>query len=202
MVGTTNAGGGTGAGIEHVTYEEWQAMTPEQQNSGEYIVDDYPETVTVGELAEEVDVINNNLSANGTQFVFDQKDGKYGYNTDPNRGADTFVPFKKELDYVGSQVTSNGGGCSLNCTLKAELIVIAGGCGSVVGDTPYKCQISITGTYKTLVPQVTRTGSVSQVSGGATTLMVIKKEKNDIITIRNSVQIWGQTATLVVFGFN
>ena len=34
------------------------------------------------------------MSANNNHFYFDYKDGKYGYNTNPNRGADTFVPFK------------------------------------------------------------------------------------------------------------
>lgn len=35
----------------------------------------------------------NELTANNKQFYFDYKNGKYGFNTDPNRGADTFVPF-------------------------------------------------------------------------------------------------------------
>lgn len=39
--------------------------------------------------------VNNSLVAsNGQKLYFDSKDGKYGYNTNPNRGADTFVPFK------------------------------------------------------------------------------------------------------------
>lgn len=33
------------------------------------------------------------LTANGNQFYFDYQNGQYGYNTDPARGADTFVPF-------------------------------------------------------------------------------------------------------------
>lgn len=33
------------------------------------------------------------LSANGNKFYFDYQNGKYGYNTDPERGADTFRPF-------------------------------------------------------------------------------------------------------------
>ena len=37
--------------------------------------------------------LNNSLTANNTQFIFDYQDGKYGFNTDPNRGADTFFPF-------------------------------------------------------------------------------------------------------------
>ncbi len=41
--------------------------------------------------------VNNSLTANSTQFYFDYQDGKYGYNTDPNRGADTFIPFSGTL---------------------------------------------------------------------------------------------------------
>lgn len=37
--------------------------------------------------------LNNSLIANSNHFYFDYKDGKYGYNTDSSRGADTFVPF-------------------------------------------------------------------------------------------------------------
>ena len=46
----------------------------------------------------------NELTANNKQFYFDYKNGKYGFNTDPNRGADTFVPFSNfssaTVDYV------------------------------------------------------------------------------------------------------
>ena len=38
------------------------------------------------------------MCANSNHFYFDYKDGKYGYNTDPNRGADTFNPFKSGFD--------------------------------------------------------------------------------------------------------
>ena len=34
------------------------------------------------------------MAAN-TPFIFDYQSGKYGYNTDPARGAGTFVPFKQ-----------------------------------------------------------------------------------------------------------
>lgn len=33
------------------------------------------------------------LKANSKQVYMDYHDGKYGINTDPNRGADTFIPF-------------------------------------------------------------------------------------------------------------
>lgn len=37
--------------------------------------------------------INNDLTANNNHFYFDYKNGKYGYNTSAERGADTFTPF-------------------------------------------------------------------------------------------------------------
>lgn len=45
-----------------------------------------------------VNQLNNSLTANNNQFHFDYQDGKYGYNTDPNRGADTFFPFKSSAN--------------------------------------------------------------------------------------------------------
>lgn len=38
-------------------------------------------------------IINSSLTANGSQLCMDYHDGKYGVNTDPQRGADTFIPF-------------------------------------------------------------------------------------------------------------
>ena len=37
--------------------------------------------------------VNSSLKANSKQVYMDYHDGKYGINTDPNRGADTFIPF-------------------------------------------------------------------------------------------------------------
>lgn len=40
--------------------------------------------------------LNNKLTfPDGSEFYLDVKDGERGYNTDPARGADTFVPFRK-----------------------------------------------------------------------------------------------------------
>lgn len=36
----------------------------------------------------------------GTVFYPDSQDGKYGFNTDPNRGADTFHPFKSGFELL------------------------------------------------------------------------------------------------------
>lgn len=41
--------------------------------------------------------INSSLTANGSQLCMDYHDGKYGVNTDPQRGADTFIPFSNGI---------------------------------------------------------------------------------------------------------
>lgn len=46
--------------------------------------------------------ITNQLSANNNKFYFDYQDGKYGYNTDPQRGADTFNPFSGAKEYTAT----------------------------------------------------------------------------------------------------
>lgn len=45
-------------------------------------------------IADEFGEVNNNLMfPDGTHFYPDSQNGKYGFNTDPQRGADTFRPF-------------------------------------------------------------------------------------------------------------
>ena len=51
------------------------------------------DALAVKQLNTNVNELNNSLVANSNHFYFDYKNGKYGYNTNPNRGADTFVPF-------------------------------------------------------------------------------------------------------------
>ena len=63
------------------------------------------------------------MVANSNHFYFDYKDGKYGYNTNPNRGADTFFPFKSgaEIHYSKhTKVTS----ITIQTTEKAKFIAV------------------------------------------------------------------------------
>lgn len=48
----------------------------------------------ISDVTDSVLALQDELTANNTRLYFDFKDGKYGYNTDPKRGADTFNPFK------------------------------------------------------------------------------------------------------------
>lgn len=51
------------------------------------------EVTDTKELNEAVNELEDELTANGKRIYLDYKDGKYGYNTDAQRGADTFSPF-------------------------------------------------------------------------------------------------------------
>lgn len=53
------------------------------------------DALAVKELNTNVNELNNSLTVpeDGVKYYADKKDGKYGVNTDPSRGADTFIPF-------------------------------------------------------------------------------------------------------------
>lgn len=69
---------------ENVSLEDVTVYSQDGDNFG---------AVDINKTNEEVNQLNRNLTANGSGFYFDYQDGKYGFNTDPNRGADTFSPF-------------------------------------------------------------------------------------------------------------
>ena len=82
----------------------------------------------VNNVSDSISGLEDELTANGNRIYLDYKDGKYGYNTDALRGADTFIPFKSgggESDFTilntrysvagNSLPTINGCGY---CTLK------------------------------------------------------------------------------------
>lgn len=78
------------------------------------IIDDREELEANTEKGMLVDALvvkdlNDSLKfPDGTQFYADIKDGKPGFNTDPERGADTFVPFRSSLK--AWYITGTGGG--------------------------------------------------------------------------------------------
>lgn len=51
-------------------------------------------------VAQALNTLEDELTANGTRIYLDYKGGQYGYNTDALRGADTFSPFKSGLEPV------------------------------------------------------------------------------------------------------
>lgn len=65
------------------------AATPKLVGVGVRMAEDFASTIGNG--------LGDHLKANNTEFYFDYKNGKYGFNTDANRGADTFHPFKEPV---------------------------------------------------------------------------------------------------------
>lgn len=56
-------------------------------------------TTDAEDAMTEVSSLNGYLTANEKPFIFDYQSGVYGFNTDPARGADSFVPFSKAVEY-------------------------------------------------------------------------------------------------------
>jgi len=48
----------------------------------------------IGTINTNISNLNSELTANGTKFYFDYKNGKWGWNSSSARGAGTFHPFK------------------------------------------------------------------------------------------------------------
>ncbi|MCI9463365.1 MAG: hypothetical protein HFI48_05690 [Lachnospiraceae bacterium] len=63
----------------------------------------------------DIEEMAKSMIINGTQYYLDKNNDKWGVNTDPARGADTFVPFP---DDGGSNPGSGGGPSSI--TLKID----------------------------------------------------------------------------------
>lgn len=63
-------------------------------------------------LMDKANQLNSELTANDTKFYFDYKDGQWGFNTDPARGADTFHPF--DGDWTLSFLLSCGATANVN----------------------------------------------------------------------------------------
>lgn len=57
-----------------------------------------------------------NAPQNNNEFYFDYQNGEYGFNTDPERGADTFHPFKSGLTPSEMVVYTGYSGTSGNNT--------------------------------------------------------------------------------------
>lgn len=52
---------------------------------------------TIQKLFSQITTVEDKTSfPNGDGFYLDEQDGKKGFNTDPQRGADTFTPFSSE----------------------------------------------------------------------------------------------------------
>lgn len=79
----------TVARSEGMISEEGDAFSAENMNDFE------------NRVANGFSELNENLTfPDGTGFYPDEQDGQKGYNTSPNRGADTFFPFSKGVEFT------------------------------------------------------------------------------------------------------
>ena len=69
------------------------------------------------------------MIANSKHFYFDYKNGKYGYNTNPNRGADTFHPFSSGV-YGTFIPTSNTETYNIDLGFRPKALMIMNSYGS------------------------------------------------------------------------
>ncbi len=84
----------------------------------------------ITDVSNEVDNVKDSLTLKGGQVYLDEQDGQYGFNTSPERGADTFTPFKSggssggggglssPIQYKIKTDTSNGGSETRNVNLQ------------------------------------------------------------------------------------
>lgn len=101
--------------------------------------------------------LNDSLQANSTQFYFDYQNGKYGFNTDPNRGADTFNPFSSN-EWTSGEIYINANSSETITSDKRIISAFAYHCyypqvyGFFIKDDPYfNSTAGIGGTSKITV---------------------------------------------------
>lgn len=70
------------------------------------------------------------LSANNKEFYFDYKNGKYGFNTDPDRGSGTFHSFQSDLSGIRS-FGYNNSNFTINCNVGDVITGFYNGAGGV-----------------------------------------------------------------------
>lgn len=62
----------------------------------------------------ELHKLDTQLQIDGESVYLDYQDGKYGINTDPNRGADTFSPFRNDENNDNESNNGSGGDLDLS----------------------------------------------------------------------------------------
>lgn len=79
---------------------------------------------SISTINTHINDLNSELTASGTKFYFDYKNGKWGWNSSPARGAGTFHPFKQysaagsySVDALFHVDAARGGNASTELTL-------------------------------------------------------------------------------------
>ena len=128
--------------------------------------------------------MGNRLAANNVGFYFDYQNGEYGFNTSETRGADTFSPFKKGLNFPA--------------------IILATQSGS--SNSSYVYNYAYSGQYYLCIhTQINATSQISNISGGT----IIKNSFADVYTAyRSGVRghtngfVFKATSSSVTLNFN
>ena len=131
----------------------FQDVTDYAQQGDTYGAAEINETnEAINSLSSSVDTLEDEFTANGNRLYMDYKNGKYGYNTSANRGADTFHPFKRELELVGTySANTTVNVSSYGASSASEFLLVpytgASGSGSGGADTPPGTSWSINCSY-------------------------------------------------------
>ena len=127
-------------------------------------------------LANRASTLENKTTVNNVPFYFDYHDGKYGYNTNANRGADTFHPFSGGKEALPA-------GFAASCTLRGD--GSAGASASFAITMPYNGSVTLSasGSGSLSVRDGTHT-----YSPGQTCVFT----KGTILTFIIDIDKWGQ----------
>ena len=125
-------------------------------------------------LKNNINSINGQLTANDNVMYMDYHDGKYGVNTSSTRGADTFIPFKSPLHFVGNQ--SVNGNCSsggwtrtVNISSSSTLLSISlPGYTTMTINSISNCTASFTDGILTITASGSASGSADDYPDGQT----------------------------------
>lgn len=120
--------------------------------------------------------VNNSLVANSKHFYFDYKDGKYGYNTNPNRGADTFVPFKSSYETI-SNLTGNGTSITKSAPSNYKGIIVSQMLNTAMGNNSFSIKIN----------GVDKTGNALRSNDGVVLFLTIDGNSGDTIVVNRTV---------------
>ena len=154
------------------------------------------------ELAQALSAIEDELTANGQRIYLDYKDGKYGYNTEPLRGADTFHPFNKPNPYTQLRTIDGVGADELGTYTGCGYITLTRAWGTAAEEIHVYIDGSNTpltiygiGTYQFYFKQSIRFSGGSADNGYYVQLLTAESSVDDYTVIQSA----GIGTTLVTY---
>lgn len=116
------------------------------------------------------------MVANSNHFYFDYKNGKYGYNTSPNRGADTFFPFKSSYETI-SNSTGDVASITKSAPSNYKGIIVSQMLNTVMGNNSFSIKIN----------GVDKTGNALRSNDGVVLFLPIDGNSGDTIVVNRTV---------------